>query len=181
MITKIIRGLTQAGIEVDEHTTAMLAYWDQDLICKYANRAYIDWFGIKPSDMIDKMHISELLGPLYKQNQPYIEAALEGHVQVFRRDIVSPYGQTRHSLATYWPVIEDEIKKGFYVHVEEVPLKDKHPNQFIPEKPLKFIEIADPIAAVEKSLHSCILNGFPGIVTLAQRYLISEMSYTDIT
>jgi len=174
MITKIIRGLSQAGIEVDQYTTAMLAYWDQDLICRYANSSYLDWFGVKPSDMIDKMHIKELLGALYEKNQVYIQAALEGHVQVFRRDIVSPYGKMRHSIATYWPCIEDDLKKGFYVHVEDATLKDEYPHLVTPEETAKFIEVRDPIVGVEKALHRSLLNGFPGIVNLAKRYLISE-------
>ncbi|HMI01430.1 MAG TPA: PAS domain-containing protein [Pedobacter sp.] len=174
MIAKILRSLTQAGIDVDEHTTAMIAYWDQDLICRYANTAYLDWFGVNPGDMIDKMNIRELLGSLYEKNEAHIQAALAGHVQVFRREIVSPFGQTRQSIATYWPVIEGEVKKGFYVHVEETALHNTPQHQLVSGINSKFIELSEPIAVVEKALHSCLLTGFPGITPLAKQHFISE-------
>jgi len=50
---------------------SMLAYWDSDLRCLFANRAYEVWFGVAPETLPGK-HISELLGPLYQRNLPYI-------------------------------------------------------------------------------------------------------------
>lgn len=63
----------------------MLAYWDSNVICRFANNAYIKWFGKSKNEMIDKIHISELLGPLYEKNLPYIKAALLGKTQVLDR------------------------------------------------------------------------------------------------
>jgi PAS domain S-box-containing protein len=174
MITKIIRDLTHAGIEEDPYTTAKIAYWDQDLICRYANNAYLDWFGLNPSDMIDKMHIRELMGALYENNQVYIHGALEGQVQVFRTDLVSPKGEMGDSIATYWPVLQDNLRKGFYVHVEEARLKQGSLNLVKTQETAKFIEVRDPIAEVEKALHECIFSGFPGIANFAHRHFISE-------
>jgi hypothetical protein len=38
----------------------MLAYWDKDLICRYANSAYVDWFGKTKEEMINNIRIDEL-------------------------------------------------------------------------------------------------------------------------
>ena len=65
-----------------DHLPAMLAYWDAELRCHFANRAYETWFGVKPQDLLGR-HISELLGPLYEANRPYIEGALRGEEQFF--------------------------------------------------------------------------------------------------
>jgi len=54
----------------------MLSYWDKDEICRFANKAYLEWFGKTPEEMINKMSLAELLGPLYPSNEPYIKAAL---------------------------------------------------------------------------------------------------------
>ncbi len=70
---------------------AMLAYWDAGLQCRFANRAYERWFGISAKALIGK-HISELLGPLYPLNLPYIEATLRGQPQQFEREIPDPGG-----------------------------------------------------------------------------------------
>jgi PAS domain S-box-containing protein len=107
-----------------DQISAMLAYWDADLICRYANRAYMDWFGLSPDLMIDQITMRELLGPLYLQNLPYIKGALAGQKQTFEREIPNPNGGKRHSLANYYPDIENGTIKGFFVHVADItPVK----------------------------------------------------------
>jgi len=99
----------------------MLAYWDKDLICRYANSAYLDWFGKTKEEMINNIRIDELLGPLYEKNLPYINAVLLGEKQLFEREIPTPNGSgIRHSLATYIPDINDGEVIGFFVHVADV-------------------------------------------------------------
>lgn len=113
------------SIEVADKITAMLAYWDKDQICRFANKSYLDWFGKNREDMIDKMTLEELLGPIYEKNKPYILGALNGQVQTFEREIPLPtQGGVRHSLANYYPKIVDGEVLGFFVHVADVtPMK----------------------------------------------------------
>ena len=85
---------------------AMLAYWDKDLRCRYANEAYLGWFGRTAAEM-QGIGMRELLGPLYELNRPYIEGALTGVPQEFERRIPLPAGGFRDSLATYTPDIID--------------------------------------------------------------------------
>src|SRR5581483_4370447 len=74
------------AIKVVDNVEAMLAYWDRDLRCRFANAAYKVWFG-KGRDELIGLTIQELLGPLYQLNRPYIEAALAGERQMFEREI----------------------------------------------------------------------------------------------
>ncbi len=109
------------ALRVADHVSAMLAYWDKDLICRFANTAYRDWFGRTREEMVGKMTIKELLGPIYYQNLPYILGALEGKRQTFEREIPIPDGGgTRHSIANYFPDIVDGEVKGFFVHVADI-------------------------------------------------------------
>ena len=103
---------------------AMLAYWDAALRCRFANRAYESWFGVTPESLIGK-HISELLGPLYQLNRPYLEGALRGEPQEFEREIPSPTGgPTRYSVASYIPDVIDGDVRGFFVLVTDIsPIK----------------------------------------------------------
>ncbi|PZX52147.1 PAS domain S-box-containing protein [Algoriphagus ratkowskyi] len=107
-------------LKVADHITAMLAYWDKNLVCRFANSAYIDWFGKTQEEMIDKITVKELLGTLYEMNLPFISAVLKGEVQTFEREIPTPTGGTRHSLANYYPDIVNGEVVGFYVHVADV-------------------------------------------------------------
>lgn len=103
-----------------DQVPAMLAYWDRDLRCRFANRAYERWFGVDPDSLVGTT-LNELLGPaLFALNEPYVRAALAGQQQVFERIVPGPGGARRHSLATYVPDIVDGQVQGFVAHVAEV-------------------------------------------------------------
>lgn len=107
-----------------DHLDAMVAYWDANEVCVFANNAYREWFG-KTREQVIGHTLQELLGPIYPLNAPYIKAALAGREQVFERDIPSPAGAVRQSLATYTPHVVAGKVIGFFVHVADVgPLKD---------------------------------------------------------
>lgn len=109
--------------ELADHLDAMLAYWNANEVCMYANNAYRAWFGKSKQDMMG-ITLSELLGPLYELNLPYIRRALAGNRQVFERAIPTPDGTVRHSLATYVPHVVEGKVAGMFVHVADVsPLK----------------------------------------------------------
>ncbi|MBS0446869.1 MAG: PAS domain-containing protein [Proteobacteria bacterium] len=103
-----------------DRVPSMLAYWDRDLLCRYANRAYEYWFGVNPEALVGTS-IRDLLGPdLFAMNEPYIRGALGGEQQVFERIVPGPDGVRRHSLATYIPEVVDGEVLGFFVQVTEV-------------------------------------------------------------
>ena len=43
-----------------DRVPSMLAYWDHDLRCRFANRAYERWFGVPPESLIGRT-LRELL------------------------------------------------------------------------------------------------------------------------
>lgn len=111
--------VAQIALRVADHIPAMLAYWNRDQVCLFANEAYRTWFGKSRSQVVGST-MKELLGPLYELNLPYIRAALAGQLQTFERTIPGPDGAIRESLATYTPDIIDDVVHGFFVHVANV-------------------------------------------------------------
>lgn len=98
----------------------MLAYWNSEQVCLFANDAYRQWFGKAPRDVVGSS-MRELLGPLYELNLPYILGVLAGQPQTFERTIPRPDGGgARESLATYTPDVVDGVVRGFFVHVADV-------------------------------------------------------------
>jgi PAS domain S-box-containing protein len=168
--------LAANALDVAMHTEAMLAYWDSNLICRFANSSYLDWFGVKAEDMIDKMSISELLGDeLYQKNKKFIDKVLEGVPQVFERLITTPQGVTKSSRATYKPDIVKGVVRGFYAHVTDVTPLD------IPDAVTKnskgkniLLSNADVMDKVVHVLKSNMLSTFPGIGSLAKKHFMSE-------
>jgi diguanylate cyclase (GGDEF)-like protein/PAS domain S-box-containing protein len=110
-------------LTIVDHLDAMVAYWDVNQVCLFANTAYQEWFGKTREEMVG-LTLKELLGPLYPKNLPYIVAALAGQRQVFEREIPTPDGRIRYSLATYTPHIVNSQVRGMIAHVADVaPLK----------------------------------------------------------
>lgn len=102
-----------------DRVPSMLAYWDRNLTCHFANRAYEWWFGVDPESLIGTS-IRDLLGPeLFALNEPYIAGVLRGEEQTFERIVPGPGGVKRHGLAHYQPDIVDGVVVGFFVQVTE--------------------------------------------------------------
>jgi diguanylate cyclase (GGDEF)-like protein/PAS domain S-box-containing protein len=105
---------------VADTVPAMIAFWDTQQRCRYANKAYEFWFGIKPETLIGKT-MSDLLGSQYELTRPHIVAVLQGEPQSFHREIPDPNGgPPRFSHATYIPEIVDGVVQGFFVHVADL-------------------------------------------------------------
>lgn len=103
-----------------DNLPGMVGYWDKDLICRFANRHYVDWFAIPPTELIGK-HIRELLGPeLFAKNEPYMKKALAGEHQRFERDLVKTDGELGHVQAHYIPHIVNGEVIGFVVLVSDI-------------------------------------------------------------
>lgn len=98
----------------------LMAYWDAQQRCCFANAAYEQWFGVRGSDVVGKT-LQELLGDLYPLNLAYIEAALRGEPQVFERDIPRPGGgPARSSQVHYLPHVSGGSVHGFVVMVIDI-------------------------------------------------------------
>lgn len=106
--------------EILHHVPAMVALWDGDARNRFANRAYIEWFGRTPEE-VRGMHIRDLLGPrIYELNRPFIEGALAGVPQLFERTLVDSSGRTRHTQARYTPRVIAGKAEGFFVLVTDI-------------------------------------------------------------
>ncbi len=118
---KMVRRATVDLFIVFDEIPALIAYWDRDQRCCYANRSYVEWFNYRPEDLVGHTML-ELLGPnLYEANRPYIEGALRGERQQFDRDLFhGPSGEKRHTQAHYIPDKVGNVVKGFIVLVFDV-------------------------------------------------------------
>jgi PAS domain S-box-containing protein len=112
--------LESLGLLVADHVPALLAYWDKNMVCQFANDAYRYWFGITREEMIGKITIEELLGPIYEKNLPYILKAFEGKPQTFEREFIIPGGEVRHAVISYFPDFLNGEVKGIFVHGADV-------------------------------------------------------------
>lgn len=107
--TKIARDLSEFTRLRDihetftENTPGLLAYWDSNLICRFANRGHAAWFGKSPEEIVGS-HVTELFAAEYLTIiEPHIERVLRGEPRMFERKLVKPDGTTTHMLVRYAP------------------------------------------------------------------------------
>ncbi|WNO60128.1 sensor domain-containing diguanylate cyclase [Rheinheimera sp. MMS21-TC3] len=104
-----------------DNTPNMMGYWDRDLRCCYANRAYSEWFGMPASEIIG-MTFQQLVGEqLFKLNEPYIKKALAGEAQRFERTLRKANANVGYIIGHYIPDFDDNgVVKGFSIQANEV-------------------------------------------------------------
>lgn len=99
----------------------MIGYWDKNLRCCYANKAYSEWFDKLPQDLIG-ISLSELLGEhLFSLNKSYILGVLDGKPQRFQRALENINGGISHVIGHYIPDFNEHgVVRGFAVQACEV-------------------------------------------------------------
>jgi diguanylate cyclase (GGDEF)-like protein/PAS domain S-box-containing protein len=111
---KFIRTVTDA-------MPSMLGYWDKQMLCQFANKPYLEWFGRTPQEMKGLPMAAVLGADLYEKNLPYIKAALAGAPQEFERAIQKPDGSVGHILAHYIPDVGSNGEvQGFFALVTNI-------------------------------------------------------------
>ena len=112
---------TLPELQVADKLTAMITYWDNQLLCRFANAACMSWYGIPPEEMVGKMTINQFLGSMYEHVFPYIMGAFEGREQHYERSIPLPDGTgVRHALITISPDVVNGVVNGIVAHVADV-------------------------------------------------------------
>ncbi|WP_316801611.1 PAS domain-containing protein [Pedobacter frigidisoli] len=156
-----------------QNTLILISYWDYNLMCRYANAAHFEWFGIGPQDMINKMHIRDFLGTHFEKREEYLISALQGSEQAFEMLITLASGEIKKSRTIYIPEIVSGQVMGFYANIFDIgPLDHNHTKQ-IP-KTLRLGNTNDELMnEIEQTLHNSLLNGFPGVLGLSKQYGIS--------
>lgn len=105
---------------ITDNLPGMVGYWDKDLRCRFANRAYLEWFGRLPETILG-CPMQDLLGPeLFAINEPHVRAALAGQPQHFDRAIRKPSGVIGYTQASYIPLLEGGEVQGFVVLVSDI-------------------------------------------------------------
>lgn len=144
--------------EITDATPGLVAYWDKRLICRFANRPYLDWFG-KPPEVVIGNSLQSLLGPkLFALNEPYIRGALSGEIQRFERTLTKPDGSIGHTWAVYVPDKNQAgTVEGFIVLVTDVT---------------PFKEAERKVKEGEQRLQAILNNVQDGIVTINDQAIV---------
>lgn len=100
---------------------SMIGYWDNELINRFANRAYANWLKA-PQGHVVGLHMEAVLGPqAYAAIRHHVDAVLAGTSQTF--DHTEPQAGThvpQHLQTHFLADREGELVKGFYVLIHDI-------------------------------------------------------------
>ena len=98
----------------------MIGYWDADLHCRFANKAYEDSFKIGAPGMVG-LPLKDVASAAYlRLHETYMHAALGGKVQMFQREVAQADGATAHQVVRYIPHVLHGQVLGFFVLIEDI-------------------------------------------------------------
>ncbi len=105
---------------IADNVPGVIAYWDRDMRCRFANERFREWWGVSPQNMIGR-RIDEILGPERLCNyEPPMAAALRGEEQHIERNYVGANGEELHVWSNYIPDLSNGSVVGFYVLATDV-------------------------------------------------------------
>jgi diguanylate cyclase (GGDEF)-like protein/PAS domain S-box-containing protein len=106
---------------VADSLPSLVGYWDTQLICRFANKTYFEWFGKTAEEMVGLTMPAVLGESMFQKNLPFVNGALAGNLQQFERVIYRPDGSVRYTLADYIPDKDATgTVKGFFALVTNI-------------------------------------------------------------
>ncbi len=105
---------------ITNNIPVQIAFFDRELICRFANVSYARWLGGNPQDLPGK-HLSEIAHPdNYQQALPFLKAALAGTSQRFEGERVFPDGQAFYATVEYTPLVENGETQGIFIQILDI-------------------------------------------------------------
>ena len=97
---------------LEDHRPGMIAYWDRDLKCQFANQQYIEWFGRSSDEMLG-LALPDLLGPeLFVRNRPLYIILANARTSPHSLQYETTY-QPDSSLNPLLPIVRYKFVAGF--------------------------------------------------------------------
>jgi len=112
--------------QIADNLPALIAYWDRDCICRFANQAHFERLGLTPEQLVGKS-LDEVFGSARDETRHVVEnrrariaAALRGERQLFDQTDVDRDGTVRHSQCEYLPHRIGDQVMGFYALIVNI-------------------------------------------------------------
>ncbi|MDD2711877.1 MAG: diguanylate cyclase [Simplicispira sp.] len=145
-----------------DNLPSMVAYWEHQWCNRFANQAYQELFRVTPQ-VLNNMTLLELLGDaVYAKTIPYFEQALQGHRQLFERNMRNAQGVDRFTVVSYVPDINAAgVVRGVFVQITDITERKQMENALFEEKErmrLTLQSIGDAVLCTDAQARVTYLN-----------------------
>jgi PAS domain S-box-containing protein len=161
------------GLKAVNDIPALLAYWDQDEICRFANSTFLEWLGKPPETLVGKVSMKDLLGTLYEKEKHYINEVLKGNKQSFERELITPNSNVLYTQVTYTPNINNGLVVGFTEHSSDITSK-RHLELLMAKSEKRFRAI------LESAPDAMLLVNGKGIIELVNNQAEQMFGYSSL-
>lgn len=97
-----------------------IAFFDRDLICRFANASYARWTGTRAEELVG-MHLRDIARPEnYAEAQVPLKAALQGECQQFEGARTFPDGHSFYASVQYTPYLRDGHVDGLFIQMVDI-------------------------------------------------------------
>jgi PAS domain S-box-containing protein len=124
VITQSNEATTQAqdGLlrSITDRIPARLAYYDKNLICRFANQAHASRYGKTPAEMVGSP-LSQVVRPeILPDILPRVAQALSGQTQTFEAERVGADGLRNYFEIHYIPDFRDGAVEGIFIELHDI-------------------------------------------------------------
>ena len=119
---------------------ARLAYYDKNLICRFANAAHAQRYAKEPEEMVGS-HLSEVVRPeVLPEIMPRVLATLGGQPQNFEAERASADGGLNYFEIHYLPDVQNGDVEGLFIELHDITERRRteefvlHANQDLEER-----------------------------------------------
>lgn len=138
--------------DITDAVPGLVAYWDKDLRCRFANSSHAAWYGLDQGSLIGA-HMREVMGAdLFERKRPHAEAALGGQRVSFEARVCGANGAVRHHLNHYIPDVDatGQVLGLFVLSVDVSQLKAAEAELRLAESVVR--STAEGIAVIDAEL-----------------------------
>ena len=105
---------------ITDSMPTIIAYWDRNLDCVYANKQFGKWFKKDLSTIIGHYQKDVIGEKLYNMNYEYTMRALKGEPQSYEREMIMPDGEKKYTKVHYIPNNTENGTIGYFVSIVDV-------------------------------------------------------------
>jgi len=155
-----------------------MAYWDKQLICRFANQTYLERMEAMLPETSDKLMPVKKPDSIYGLKQCFIDRALAGEVQIFTRLIRVDDHTVRKMVNAYYPDSRNGAIEGFFAYILDMTdmttiEMEKAVYKFSMDSGTMVSDDDCKMLMIAETLKEQVRNKFPGLEQLALQNGIS--------
>ncbi|KAB0584761.1 PAS domain S-box protein [Ideonella dechloratans] len=146
----------QFSQDVADNMPGAMSYWDKDLVCRFANKAYAQTFGTTPDQLVGTAIEYTAVHASYLMAHHHAQAALQGQTREFELQTLSPQGE-RVFWCTYQPDVQNGEVRGVFAGFHDITAR-KQAEVALQQLNLQLMQARDHAEAASRAKSAFLAN-----------------------